>query len=218
MSKKQTAMHFYSALILLLCLGCLGPNSVDALIIRTPPGHAAVGCCSPLRCFSTRCTASTFHMSEADSTLNACRAMRASEIKAELDLRGVAYADCYEKEELAERLAKARRSGEADPEILRKFNEASAQRAWEADATEQDVEPAAAAVDVTAGDGSLPGGLTPEKLLQMSQNPEMMALLRNPKMQEVMAEVMSKGEAGYAKFADDPEVSDMLKRFQAFMS
>ena len=34
--------------------------------------------------------------------------MRVSEIKAELDLRGVSYADCFDKESMAQRLEEAR--------------------------------------------------------------------------------------------------------------
>ena len=48
--------------------------------------------------------------------------MRVSEIKAELDMRGVSYADCFDKESLAERLTKARLSGLANPDLIDKFN------------------------------------------------------------------------------------------------
>ena len=50
--------------------------------------------------------------------------MRVSEIKAELDMRGVTYSDCFDKESLADRLKEARAEGKADPEILNKFNKA----------------------------------------------------------------------------------------------
>ena len=50
--------------------------------------------------------------------------MRVSEIKAELDMRGVSYADCFDKESLATRLEEARATGKANPEILEKFNKA----------------------------------------------------------------------------------------------
>ncbi len=50
--------------------------------------------------------------------------MRVSEIKAELDLRGVEYKDCFDKESLSQRLMEARVSGKADPKILEKFNRA----------------------------------------------------------------------------------------------
>ena len=41
-----------------------------------------------------------------------------------------------------------------------------------------------------AGDGSLPGGLSPEAMRRLAGNPEVMALLTNPKMQEIMASMM----------------------------
>ena len=50
------------------------------------------------------------------------RAMKVSEIKAELDLRGISYEGLYEKSELARALAESRASGRADPEILDNFN------------------------------------------------------------------------------------------------
>lgn len=48
--------------------------------------------------------------------------MRVSEIKAELDMRGVSYADCFDKESLQQRLVDARLSGKANPELIDKFN------------------------------------------------------------------------------------------------
>ena len=50
------------------------------------------------------------------------RAMSVSEIKAELDLRGISYEGLFEKSELARALAESRASGRADPEILDNFN------------------------------------------------------------------------------------------------
>ena len=50
--------------------------------------------------------------------------MRVSEIKAELDLRGIDYKDCFDKESLSQRLMEARASGKANPAILEKFNRA----------------------------------------------------------------------------------------------
>ena len=37
-----------------------------------------------------------------------------------------------------------------------------------------------------AGDGSLPGGMTPEQVKKMASNPEMLKMMANPKLQEVM--------------------------------
>ena len=48
----------------------------------------------------------------------------------------------------------------------------------------------------------------------MMNNPEMMALLRNPKMQEVMKAVMENGPEAAEAMMDDPELKDMLKKVQ----
>ena len=37
-----------------------------------------------------------------------------------------------------------------------------------------------------AGDGSLPGGMTPDQVKKMASNPEMLKMMANPKLQEVM--------------------------------
>ena len=48
--------------------------------------------------------------------------MRVSEIKAELEIRGVRFLDCFDKESLAARLLEARATGKADPSIIDNFN------------------------------------------------------------------------------------------------
>ena len=48
--------------------------------------------------------------------------MRVSEIKAELQLRGVRFDDCFDKESLSIRLDEARATGKSDPKILDQFN------------------------------------------------------------------------------------------------
>ena len=48
--------------------------------------------------------------------------MRVSEIKAELEMRGIPYADCFDKESLAQRLKEARLSGISNPKLIDKFN------------------------------------------------------------------------------------------------
>ena len=47
----------------------------------------------------------------------------------------------------------------------------------------------------------------------MLQNPELMALLREPKLQAVMKKVMEGGTESATEYQDDPEVREMLKRF-----
>ena len=48
--------------------------------------------------------------------------MRVSEIKAELDMRGINYKDCFDKESLQQRLSDARATGKANPKIIDNFN------------------------------------------------------------------------------------------------
>jgi hypothetical protein len=50
-----------------------------------------------------------------------------SEIKAELELRGISYAGMFERSELEAALLDARAKGKARPEILDQFNEAKQQ-------------------------------------------------------------------------------------------
>lgn len=99
------------------------------------------------------------------------------------------------------------------PCIGLQFNKQSAESAWRADdgAVAPDMAEAAQAV---AADGGLPGGMTPEMLQSLMSNPELMAALRNPKMQDVMKKVMEGGPEGAAELMDDPEVREMLSKVQ----
>mgnify|MGYP001266679921 CR=1 FL=1 len=141
-------------------------------------------------------------------------AVRVSELKAELDLRKIDYANMFEKDELARCLADARAEGRADPSLIDDFNRQSAERAWSADGGEtSESDEFAAAAEAVASDGGLPGGMSPERLQQLVQDPELMALLRNPKMQEVMKTVMEGGgPAAAGEYMNDPEVQEMLKK------
>ena len=104
------------------------------------------------------------------------RAMKVSEIKAELDLRGISYEGLYEKSELARALAESRASGRADPEILDNFNRQKMEKMMDENAgvvdidLEGDDEGAGSLEDAVAGDGSLPGGMTPEQLTELMQS------------------------------------------------
>merc|ERR1712032_583600 len=100
------------------------------------------------RCMSQACD------SNLDDYLEACRAMKISELKAELDMRGVSYAGLFEKDELVTRLARARRRGEADPSLIDTFNKQSVEQAWQASSPPAEaVKVAVKPEDVTAGDG-----------------------------------------------------------------
>lgn len=145
-----------------------------------------------------------------EDVLAKCMAMRVTEIKAELELRKVSADNAFEKEELATRLARARASGEADPDLLSMFNRQSAEAAFN-DGASGDELPLESAV---AADGALPGGLSPDALARLTSDPELMALLRNPKMQDVMSAVMQGGPEAFQKHADDPEVMEMLRKLR----
>jgi hypothetical protein len=150
------------------------------------------------------------------------KAMRVSEIKAELDLRKISYVGLFEKEELARALAESRAEGRADPEILDRFNREKMERMMDENAPpvagagngEADV----SLDDAVAGDGSLPGGMSPEKLSELMNNPEMMALLSNPRLQDVMKQVMEKGPAGVdPSMMSDPETREVLEKLQGIL-
>jgi len=147
-----------------------------------------------------------------DATYASCMKMRVSELKAELDLRKIDCANMFEKNELARALANARSEGRADPSLIDDFNRQSAERAWSADAGQPATPDLESAADVAASDGGLPGGMSPDKLSTLIQDPELMGMLRNPKMQEVMKKVMEGGPEAAAEYMGDPEVREMLTK------
>ena len=48
--------------------------------------------------------------------------MKAGEMKAELDMRGVSWAGCYDKTDLKELLRESRARGVSDPSVVDQFN------------------------------------------------------------------------------------------------
>ena len=174
------------------------------LPVQLVPPRAAARCAAVRAC-------EPIEVEVVDSTFEACMKMKIPEIKAELELRGVPFDGLFEKEEFAKRLAKSRSSGVADPSLMDKFNEQSAEAMMGDQPSAADV---AAAVDAstTAGDGGLPGGMTPEQLQRLVSDPEIMSMLRDPKMQEVMKEVMSGGVSGLDAYQDDDEVRGLLEK------
>ena len=109
--------------------------------------------------------------------------MRVSEIKAELDLRGVSYADCFDKESMAQRLEEARVTGKANPKIMETFNKQKLESTFNEDKvelTDEDID------QTVSNDGTLPGGMDPEVFKKLIGNPEIMQLLQSTKMQEAM--------------------------------
>merc|ERR1712204_80391 len=122
--------------------------------------------------------------------------------------------------ELARALADSRSSGRANPEILDNFNRQKMEKMMDENAGVVDIdldgdnEDAGSLEDATAGDGSLPGGMKPDQLAELMQNPEMMALLSNPRLQEVMKE----GQAGVdPSIMKDPETRELLQKLQGIL-
>ena len=146
--------------------------------------------------------------------------MKASEIKAELDLRGVSYAGVFERSELESLLNDARLDGTARPEILEKFNEQyneKQRKKFEDAMNKQANDMADEDIDwekVTASDGTLPGGVRKEDMEKLTQNEELMALLANPKLQDFMQAIMKKDMTKIGEFSRDQEVMEVVTRFQ----
>lgn len=135
--------------------------------------------------------------------------MRVSEIKGELELRGVDYSKCIDKESLVETLEQARASGRANPDILQQFNKRKLEETFspekKVNIQDEDID------KVLANDGTLPGGMKPETLKKMMGNPEVMAMLQNVKMQEAMKLIMSGGQEDLEKaLTNDPEMRDVV--------
>ena len=138
--------------------------------------------------------------------------MRVSEIKAELKLRNVDFGDCFDKESLAARLAKARMQGKADPSLVDDFK----QRIGEKTTIDIDDEVLQSAV---GGDGTLPGGMPPDMLKSLMSNPELVELLQSEKMQNVMKLMMTEGQEGMQKaMEEDQEVYELVMKLNKVMA
>jgi STI1 domain len=149
-------------------------------------------------------------------------AMRISEIKAELDLRGVGYADCFDKGSLVQKLLDARAAGRADPSILRKFNQQRFEQQFAKDSSAEESQSAIRNEDViqaaVANDGSLPGGLSPEMFQKLTSNPEIMVMLQNSKVQEAMQLIMTSGPSELERqLQEDPELRETVGKLQGLL-
>ena len=85
--------------------------------------------------------------------------MTLDEIKAELEVRGVNYDDCFSKGELVKKLGNARSEGRAAPEIINQFNDINVEDLNNVDDTEVQ--------QLFSKDGRLPGGLDPTVMKRM---------------------------------------------------
>jgi hypothetical protein len=142
--------------------------------------------------------------------------MRVSEIKAELDLRGISYTDCFDKESLVERLQEARATGKANPDILDKFNKQKIESTFnekKLEVKDEELE------RMVANDGTLPGGLTPDQFKKLTGNPEIMTLLQSTKMQEAMKLMMTGGrEELEKKLIEDPDMRETVAKLNGIMT
>ena len=114
--------------------------------------------------------------------------MKISEIKSELDLRAVTYNDCFDRDSLEARLNEARASGKADPSLIDEFNRRNLEANVKGESFEVSDEILGESV---GGDGTLPGGMPPEMLKAMMGDEELVAMLRSPKMQDIVSIVYS---------------------------
>ena len=72
--------------------------------------------------------------------------------------------------------------------------------------------------NVVAGDGTLPGGMTPDVLKKLVSNPDLMVLLQNTKMQEVMKRMMTGGQQSIEQaMREDPEVYALVTKLNQIM-
>ena len=142
--------------------------------------------------------------------------MRVSEIKAELEVREVDYSDCFDKESLVARLHESRATGKASPKIIEKFNKQKLEETFKEEKLELTDDDLLAA---TANDGTLPGGMQPEQFKQLISNPEVMALLQSPKVQEAMQLMMTGGRAELeSKVKEDPELQETIAKLDSVIS
>eukprot|EP00904_Undaria_pinnatifida_P012783 jgi/Undpi1/8635/HiC_scaffold_25.g11100.m1 len=178
----------------------------------------------PVRCAAEGVTDGEGELDEegesVDESLEGVAKMRASEIKAELEMRGVSYEGIFEKTELVEKLIEARSLGRANPSLIDDFNKENLERKMDpekAAAFADDLLDADKLKDMTAADGTLPGGMTPETLSKLVSNPELMVLMQNPKLQEVMKKVMAGGPQAMENLQKDPETAELLQKLEKAM-
>jgi len=141
--------------------------------------------------------------------------MKVSEIKSELDLRQVGYDGCFDRESLELRLNEIRSSGKADPSIIDEFNK----RNLEANLSGETLEVSDEMIEHSVGgDGTLPGGMPPDMLKAMLGDDELVAMLQNPRMQEIMKLMMAEGPEELEKaMRDDAEIYECVQKLNHIM-
>ena len=136
--------------------------------------------------------------------------MKVGELTGELDLRGVDYSDCVEADELRAKLKDARLSGRAPKDVLDNFNKATAEAMFDKEKNPMNLSKEELEA-IKGADGAIPGGLEPDEVFKLMNDPEVMAMVEKPKFQEIMADVMGgSGPATLQKHMADPESREML--------
>eukprot|EP01036_Dinobryon_divergens_P022051 gene22051-30285_t len=138
--------------------------------------------------------------------------MSIDELKAELELRGVDFKDCFSKSELVNRLIESRVAGKANPDILEKFNSVKD------DVIDMNTIDSNVFDDISAQDGGLPGGLPKEMIKALAGDKEIMNMLKDPKMQDIMKAVMTGGPTAMKKYLSDPDAIALLQRLSKAMA
>lgn len=125
------------------------------------------------------------------------------------------YVDCFDRQSLEERLNDARSQGRADESIIDEFNKRNLEASVKGDTFEVSDD----MIDkATAGDGTLPGGMPPEMLKSMMNDPDLVNMLRSPKMQEIMKIVMSEGQQSLEdRMKEDKDVYECVQRLNQIM-
>ena len=139
-----------------------------------------------------------FSMTRTDQLMPAENSMNMDEIMAELDLRGVDYKDCFLKSDLVRRLTETRVTGKANPGILKKLNDGFTENPTSTSLDDDILD------NLVAKDGRLPGGMSKDMMKALSGDPEIIAMLRDPKMQDIMGAVMTGGPEAMQKYISNP--------------
>eukprot|EP00596_Hydrurales_sp_CCMP1899_P010698 CAMPEP_0119036966 /NCGR_PEP_ID=MMETSP1177-20130426/5026_1 /TAXON_ID=2985 /ORGANISM="Ochromonas sp, Strain CCMP1899" /LENGTH=145 /DNA_ID=CAMNT_0006997557 /DNA_START=199 /DNA_END=636 /DNA_ORIENTATION=- len=139
--------------------------------------------------------------------------MSVDELKSELDMRGVKYEDCISKNELVDRLISTRLVGTANVDILEQFNSLD-----ESEQISDILDDPDAIGQATSKDGSLPGGLDPAMMKVLASDKEIMVMLKDPKMQDIMKDVMTGGPDGIKKYLSDPDAMMLIQKLTIAIS
>lgn len=152
-----------------------------------------------------------------DQLVLSVRALTPSEIKQELNTRGISHSDCFEKEELVMRLVEARLQiaaetlGEGEINVGEDGETVETKGAEEEKAEEDE-----AKRDTRVFNKDALGALDKEKLEAMLQDQELMAALRNPAVLKMAQDVL-KDPTQMDKYSGDPDVMTAIQKVKDFL-